>query len=69
MENEKIDIEKTINHWIVTSDDDYETMIHLYESKDFHWSLFIGHMKVIRRLLIKNVHQDIQQNGFLILKN
>ncbi len=50
MENEKIDIEKTINHWIVTSDDDYETMIHLYESKDFHWSLFIGHI-VVERLL------------------
>lgn len=50
MENEKIDIEKIYNHWITTSDKDYNTMIHLYEVKDYHWSLFIGH-NVIERLL------------------
>jgi HEPN domain-containing protein len=50
MENEKIDIEKIYNHWIETSDKDYNTMIHLYEVKDYHWSLFIGHI-VIERLL------------------
>lgn len=49
MENEKIDIEKIYNHWIETSDKDYNTMIHLYEVKDYHWSLFIGHI-VIERL-------------------
>ncbi|MDP2888462.1 MAG: HEPN domain-containing protein [Bacteroidota bacterium] len=50
MENEKIDIEKIYNHWIMTSDKDYHTMIHLFEVKDYHWSLFIGHI-VIERLL------------------
>lgn len=45
-----IDIEKTYNHWINTSDKDYNTMINLYNSKDYHWSLFIGHI-VIERLL------------------
>jgi len=50
MENEKIDIEKTFFHWIMTSDKDYDTMIHLFEVKDYHWSLFIGHI-VIERLL------------------
>jgi len=42
--NRKIDIQKTYNHWITTSDKDYITMIHLYESKDYHWALFIGHI-------------------------
>lgn len=50
MENEKNDIKNNINHWITTSDQDYETMVHLFESKDFHWALFIGHI-VIERLL------------------
>jgi HEPN domain-containing protein len=45
-----IDIEKTYNHWIDTSDKDYITMINLYNSKDYHWSLFIGHI-VLERLL------------------
>jgi HEPN domain-containing protein len=50
MNNDKIDIEKLINHWISRSDQDFETMIHLYNSKDYHWSLFLGHL-VIERLL------------------
>lgn len=48
--DDTIDIENTLNHWINTSDKDFNTMIHLYDSKDFHWSLFIGHI-VIERLL------------------
>lgn len=50
MENSKINIEKTINHWITTSERDFGTMIHLYGTKDYHWALFIGHL-VIERLL------------------
>jgi len=48
--DDTIDIENIFNHWISTSDKDFNTMIHLYNSKDFHWSLFIGHI-VIERLL------------------
>ncbi|HOB85970.1 MAG TPA: HEPN domain-containing protein [Bacteroidales bacterium] len=48
--DDNINIEKTYNHWIVTSDKDFNTMIHLYDSKDYHWSLFIGHI-VIERLM------------------
>jgi HEPN domain-containing protein len=50
MSDEKINIEKITNHWIATSDRDYETMLHLFEKRDFHWALFIGHL-VIERLL------------------
>ena len=45
-----VNIEKIVNHWISRSDQDFETMINLYNSKDYHWSLFIGHL-VIERLL------------------
>ncbi len=47
---DNFDIEKTYNHWINTSDKDSTTMIHLYNTKDYHWSLFIGHI-VLERLL------------------
>lgn len=50
MENDKIDIEKIFNHWILRSDQDFDTMLNLYKTKDYHWSLFIGHL-VIERLL------------------
>lgn len=48
--DDQININKTYNHWITTSDKDFITMNHLYESKDYHWSLFVGHI-VIERLL------------------
>jgi HEPN domain-containing protein len=37
-------------YWEETSDKDYITMQHLYNSGDYHWSLFIGHI-VIEKLL------------------
>ena len=42
---EKIDtgnVERSVNHWIESSDRDFNTMQNLYKSKDYSWSLFIG---------------------------
>ena len=50
MNNQKIDFQPIYDHWIAVSDKDYATMQHLFKSKDYHWSLFIGHL-VIERLL------------------
>lgn len=45
-----IDFEKIISFWIKSSDNDFKTMKNLHKSKDYHWSLFIGHL-VIEKLL------------------
>ena len=58
MDND-IDIEKIFNHWIATSDKDYETMMNLYNSKDYHWSLFIGHIvieRLLKALVVRNIN-------------
>jgi hypothetical protein len=39
-----IDIEKIVAHWVETSDEDFQTMETLYQSKSFGWSLFLGHI-------------------------
>lgn len=39
-----------IDYWVKTSDNDYNTMLNLLKSKDYQWSLFIGHL-VIEKLL------------------
>jgi HEPN domain-containing protein len=39
-----------IQYWIESSDRDYKTMNNLYKSKDYAWSLFVGHL-VIEKLL------------------
>jgi hypothetical protein len=36
-----IDVDKIVKHWIETSEDDYNTMLILYNSKSFEWALFL----------------------------
>lgn len=51
-----IDIDKIIKHWIETSDNDFNTMITLYDSKSYGWALFIGHIsteKLLKALYVK----------------
>lgn len=50
MENKDFNKDKLIEYWIAGSDDDYETMIAMFNSKRFSWSLFIGHL-MIEKLL------------------
>ena len=44
MNDEKvnIDIDKIVKHWIDTSEDDFQTMMSLFNSKSYSWSLFLG---------------------------
>ncbi len=42
--------EKLINYWIESSDEDFETMMAMFESARYSWALFIGHL-MIEKLL------------------
>ncbi|MBF0102574.1 MAG: HEPN domain-containing protein [Desulfobacterales bacterium] len=51
-----IDIEKIKNHWIETSNDDFNTINSLFQSKVYHWALFVGHIsveKLLKALYVK----------------
>jgi HEPN domain-containing protein len=50
MDSKDFHKDKLIEYWIAGSDDDYETMIAMFDSKKFSWSLFIGHL-MIEKLL------------------
>ncbi|MDA3865136.1 MAG: HEPN domain-containing protein [Salinivirgaceae bacterium] len=50
MGNKDFNKDKLIEYWIASSDDDYKTMIVMFDSKRFSWSLFIGHL-MIEKLL------------------
>jgi len=50
MDNEDFNKDKLIEYWITGSDDDYETMIAMFDSKRYSWALFIGHL-MIEKLL------------------
>lgn len=50
MDNKALNKDHLIKYWIDGSDDDFETMMAMYESKRFVWSLFLGHL-MIEKLL------------------
>lgn len=60
MESNEINIDKIVTHWISSSESDYNTMINLFNSGDFHWSLFIGHLvieKILKAKIVKTTKQ------------
>ncbi len=51
-----IEVDKIVKHWIETSDDDFKTMLTLYNSKSYGWALFLGHIsteKLLKALYVK----------------
>jgi len=40
-EDFKIDVEKIVKHWIDTSEEDFQTMLSLFDSRSYGWSLFL----------------------------
>jgi HEPN domain-containing protein len=59
MEHTPLNTDKLIRYWIESSDEDYDTMISLYESKRFNWALFVGHLmieKLLKALFVKVNH-------------
>ena len=42
--------EELIEYWIQSSDSDFGAMTHLFNSGDYAWSLFLGHI-VLEKLL------------------
>ncbi|OPJ60560.1 HEPN domain-containing protein [Clostridium oryzae] len=57
-----MDKQELINYWIETSNEDFNTMLHLFESNDYHWSLFMGHLvieKLLKAVYILNVNSNV----------
>ncbi len=50
MNNKDLNKDKLIKYWVDGSDEDFETMMAMFESKRLSWSLFIGHL-MIEKLL------------------
>jgi HEPN domain-containing protein len=56
MESVDFDTDKMIKYWVDSSDEDFETMITLFENRRYNWSLFIGHLmieKLLKSLYVK----------------
>ncbi len=54
---EKPDTEKLVEYWVESSDDDFETMMVMFNTKRYNWALFIGHLmieKLLKAFYVKN---------------
>lgn len=52
--------DKNIKFWIDSSDSDFKTMNDLFNTSNYHWALFIGHLvieKLLKAVFIKNKHE------------
>jgi HEPN domain-containing protein len=60
MEQDKIkDVDSAILAWINSSDENFDTMIDLYNSGRYSWSMFMGHLcieKLLKAYFIKVEH-------------
>jgi HEPN domain-containing protein len=63
-DNHEIDIEKIVNHWIDTSEEDFQTMIKLFEGKSYSWALFLGHISVEKLLKAYFVKKNCKHAPF-----
>lgn len=56
--DEKIEnIDKIVQHWIDTSEQDFRTMQNLMKSCDYSWAMFLGHLvleKLLKAHYVKN---------------
>ena len=55
-----LDIQNIIDYWIESSNEDYKTMLDLFQTKNYGWALFVGHL-VIEKLLkayYTKIHRD-----------
>jgi len=64
-----LDVDRIVNHWIEASNQDFETMLNLYDSRSYGWSLFIGHIvieKLLKALYVKRFskHAPFTHNLF-----
>ena len=44
------DVEKVYQYWLSSSDNDYEVLLNLFQSRNYNWALFLGHI-VLEKLI------------------
>jgi HEPN domain-containing protein len=63
-DSSNISFDKIVKHWIETSDDDFNTMLSLYNSKSYGWALFLGHISIEKLLKAHFVNKNKQHAPF-----
>ena len=67
------DVEKVYQYWLSSSDKDYEVLLDLFQSRNYNWALFLGHIvleKLIKAYFVKKngVHAPYSHDLRLLAK-
>jgi HEPN domain-containing protein len=60
MEDKIENAEKVMQHWLDSAERNFKTMQNLFNSKDYSWSLFLGHLvieKILKALYVKKLRE------------
>jgi len=60
-ETEQEKIERYINHWVGSSNRNFDTMLSNYKTKNYDWALYIGHLvleKLFKAILVKRTQKS-----------
>jgi len=64
-----MDRNELVEYWKNTAESDLQTMHNLFNSKDYSWSLFIGHLvieKMLKAVYVKNVGENVPRTHDLL---
>ncbi len=53
-------IDKIVQHWLESAEQNHITMQHMIESKDYNWALFMGHLvieKILKAIYVKRLQR------------
>ncbi len=61
--------QENIDYWIHSSDDNYKSMMNMFEMREYMWSLFIGHLvieKLLKAYYLKAVNAEVPRTHDLL---
>ncbi len=61
--DKSIDFDRIIDYWKESSDKDFKTMLDLYQTKNYSWALFMGHLVIEKLLKALYVKKDLRKSG------
>ncbi len=68
-----MEIEKIKNYWLITANEDFKVMHHLFEKKDYGYALFFGHLVIEKTLKafycsVNKMHAPYKHNLVMLAK-
>jgi HEPN domain-containing protein len=65
-----MNVEKVVQYWLDAADDDWPVVNHLFDSRDYHYALFFGHLyieKLLKALTVQSTGKHAPRTHNLLI--